>query len=155
MALALDVLPGRLAVCRLDPDAPIALAPARPLSALVRRAGELTVVCAEDAAPPGGRVQGGWRALEVAGPFHLTAVTGVLAALAGALAAAGVSVFAVSTFDTDVLLVQEQVLDDAVAALRAAGHEVRWPRALSGAAPPAPRRWETPRRPGCGAPGGT
>jgi uncharacterized protein len=123
-SLALRVLPGRLAVCRLPGDAEVALPAARPVSALVRRDDELTVVCAESWEPAGARVQGGWRALEVAGPFDLTGVTGVLAGLAGALAQAGVSVFAISSFDTDVLLVQEEALDRAVGALRGAGHFV-------------------------------
>jgi len=65
----------------------------------------------------------GWRALEVAGPLDLT-MTGVMANLAGALAGAGVSLFAVSSYDTDVLLVREAQLAAAVAALRAAGHDV-------------------------------
>jgi uncharacterized protein len=121
---ALAVLPGRLAVCRLPEGSSTELPAARPVSALVRRAGELTVVCAEDEAPAGARVQRGWRALEVDGPFELTGVTGVLAGLAAPLARAGVSVFAMATFDTDVLLVQEEALDHAVAALRAAGHRV-------------------------------
>jgi hypothetical protein len=126
--LALTVLPGRLAVCRL-PDRALAPAPAAPLGAVIRRGDELTVVCAEEDAPAdASSVQGGWRALEVAGPFDLTSVVGVLASLAGPLADAGVSVFVVSTFDTDVLLVQEGALDAAVAALRAAGHSVRGAR---------------------------
>ena len=122
--LALTVRPGRLAVCRLAEDAE-APAPLPPLGAVVRRGSELTVVCGEDDAPAGASsVQGGWRALEVAGPFELTSVVGVLASLAAPLADAGVSVFVVSTFDTDVLLVQEGALDAAVAALRRAGHSV-------------------------------
>ena len=120
---ALAVLPGRLAVCRLPEDTPIELPAARPVSALVARAGELTLVCAEDDAPAGARVQGGWCALEVA-CSDLTGVTGVLAGLATPLAQAGISVFAMATFDTDVLLVQEEALEHAVAALRVAGHRV-------------------------------
>jgi uncharacterized protein len=112
-------------VCRLPGDAEVALGAALPVSAAVRREDEVTVVCAESLVPAGARVQGGWRALEVAGPFDLTGVTGVLAALSSALADAGVSVFAVSSFDTDVLLVQEDALARAVDALRSAGHEVR------------------------------
>jgi uncharacterized protein len=126
---ALRVLPGRLAVCRLPAGTPTELPAARPVSALVVRAGELTVVCGEDHAPAGARVQGGWRALEVAGPFELTGVTGVLAGLAAPLARAGISIFAMATFDTDVLLVQEDALEHAVAALRAAGHRVDDPAA--------------------------
>lgn len=121
----LTVLPGRLAVCRLPAGAEApALPVARPLAAVVRRFDELTVVCAEEDAPPGARVQGGWRALELAGQFDLTGTVGVVAALAAPLAEAGVSVFVVSTFDTDVVLVQEAALEAAVAALLRAGHSV-------------------------------
>lgn len=62
-------------------------------------------------------------ALEVAGPLDF-ALTGVLAGLAVPLAEAGVSIFALATYDTDVLLVREAQLDAAIAALRAAGHDV-------------------------------
>lgn len=62
-------------------------------------------------------------ALEVAGPLDF-ALTGVLAGHAVPLAEAGVSIFALATYDTDVLLVREAQLDAAIAALRAAGHDV-------------------------------
>ena len=65
----------------------------------------------------------GWRVLQVRGPLDFAEV-GVLAALTEALARAGVSVFAVSTFDTDYLLVAGSMLDRAAQALRAAGHAV-------------------------------
>ena len=63
----------------------------------------------------------GWRALRVAGQLDLTE-TGVLASLAAPLAEAGVPIFAISTHDTDYLLVKDEKLEDAVAALTAAGH---------------------------------
>jgi len=68
-------------------------------------------------------VETGWRALTVRGPVEFT-LTGILAALSGALAAAGVPIFALSTFDTDHLLVKDADLDRAIAALREAGHDV-------------------------------
>jgi hypothetical protein len=118
----LQLLDTRLAVCRLEPGAlPSWFSLEPPLSAAVVRAGELTLVCLEGAVPDGVVAEHGWRALEVAGPLDLT-MTGVMAALSGALAAAGVSLFAVSSYDTDVLLVRD--LDGAVAALRSAGHVV-------------------------------
>ena len=114
-----------LAVCRLDPaeGLPPWLALAPPLTAAVVREGELTVVAPQDAVPEGVVAERGWRALEVAGPLDLT-MTGVMAALSGALAEAGVALFAVSSYDTDVLLVRDAQLPAAVAALRAAGHDV-------------------------------
>ena len=65
--------------------------------------------------------QPGWRCLQVAGPLDF-ALTGVLASLAQPLAAAGVSIFAISTYDTDYLLVPDEALDASLAALRSAGH---------------------------------
>jgi hypothetical protein len=120
--LTLTLLPDSLAVCRLGPDEPVpGWAWAGPLAAVVRTPDELSVVCAEAAVPAGVRCERGWRALRVAGPLDFSEV-GVLAALVGPLADAGVSVFAVSTFDTDYLLVRAGQLPAAVAALTAAGH---------------------------------
>ncbi len=81
------------------------------------------MVCAREAVPAGVRCEGGFRCLRVAGTLDF-ALVGVLAALLAPLAAAGVSAFAVSTFDTDYLLVREADLGRAADALRAAGHRV-------------------------------
>lgn len=120
------MLPGELAVAQLDPGAPPP-AWADPsdgaLHAVVRTPGELTVVCDAARVPAGVSAERGWRALEVEGLLDL-ALTGVLAAIAAPLARAGVAIFAVSTFDTDYVLVRSERLADAVAALRAAGHSV-------------------------------
>ena len=96
---------------------------ADPLHAVVRTAAELTVVCGADRVPPDVRAERGWRALAVVGPLDL-ALTGVLLALLEPLAGAGVAIFAVSTYDTDHVLVRADRLGEAVAALRAAGHRV-------------------------------
>ena len=71
--------------------------------------------------PAGIHHEGGWRVLAVRGPLAFE-LTGVLASLASPLAAAGVSIFALSTFDTDYLLVPGDRLETALAALEAAGH---------------------------------
>jgi hypothetical protein len=121
----LALLDIRLAVCRLEPAAgmPAWFALEPPLTAAVVRRRELTLVCPEASVPDGVTAERGWRALEVAGPLDLT-MTGVMAALSGALAGAGVSLFAVSSYDTDVLLVRDAQLADAISALTAAGHDV-------------------------------
>ena len=128
MHLRLRLLPGELAVCRLPADAPIpAWATAAPFFCVVRTADELSVVCAAGRVPTDADatfpVARGWRALRVAGPLDL-ALVGVMARLAVPLADAGVSVLPIATFDTDYLLVRAAQLPPAVAALRAAGHEV-------------------------------
>ncbi len=118
--LTLEVLPGLLAVCRLDasqavPDWVLRL----PFSSITRTGDELSLVLPESLAMPTWRQEGGFRALKVRGPLDFGLV-GVLARLSEALAAAGVSLFALSTFDTDYLLVRDEALARAVAALVAA-----------------------------------
>lgn len=129
----LRVLPGRLAICRLEAGAELpdwagaatspAVAAGDSVLSITRTRAETSIVCPEGRVPEGVRSTGGWRALEVAGPLEFAEV-GVLAALARSLAAAGVSLFALSTYDTDYLLVQADGLERAAAALAAEGHEV-------------------------------
>jgi hypothetical protein len=123
-ALKLRVLAGELAVCRLPAGAPAPTPPpGATLFSITRTPDELSIVCAAADAPAGAQVQTGWRALQVAGPLDF-ALTGILASIAAPLALAGVSLFAVSTYDTDYVLVGADALDAAVAALRDAGHDV-------------------------------
>jgi uncharacterized protein len=119
----LRALPGELAVCRLPADAPAPAPGAGPLSSVTRTADELSIVCPAEDAPAGAEFERGWRALRVAGPLDF-ALTGVLAAVAAPLAEAEVSIFAVSTYDTDYVLVREAALPAAAEALRRAGHDV-------------------------------
>jgi hypothetical protein len=124
-----SVLPETLAIVRLSADA--TLPPWATQSAffsVTRTSDELSVVCAAHQVPPGMSAETGWRALKVAGPFALSEV-GVLAALATPLAKANVSLFVISTFDTDYLLVSENQLPAAIAALRDVGHRVEEHRA--------------------------
>ena len=125
--LTLTVLEGTFAVCRLAGDAPVpSWATAGGFSSITRPPDELSVVCRDGAAPEGIRGERGWRCLRVAGTLPFTAV-GVLAALTAPLAAAGVSVFAASTFDTDYLFVREADLERALKALRGECHDVTNP----------------------------
>jgi hypothetical protein len=122
----LRVLSDRLSVCRLPVDDPWPVPAAGTSFYSVTRTGdEISVVCPEDAAPSGEhvRVEPDWRALEVAGPLDFSMV-GVMAALTAPLADVDVSVFVVSTYDTDYVLVHAAALEKAVEALRAAGHQV-------------------------------
>lgn len=119
----LVVLPGHYAICRLAPDAEWPAWAAGPLVSLTRTPEEVSVVCWADTVPPGTRVEGPWRALRVAGTLEFD-LTGILAGMSGALAAAGVSCFALSTFDTDYLLVRAADLGRAAEALAHAGHAI-------------------------------
>mgnify|MGYP000949911708 CR=1 FL=1 len=90
---------------------------------ITRTPGELSIVGAPSQVREGVRAESGWRALAVDGPLDF-ALTGILASLAGPLAAARISIFALSTFDTDYVLVREPDLPAAVAVLERAGHTV-------------------------------
>lgn len=85
---------------------------------------ETSVVCNAAAVPPGIQTETGWRAFVVAGPLDF-GLTGILLSIAQPLAQAGISIFALSTYDTDYVLVKESNLDKAIAALVAAGHSVQ------------------------------
>ena len=131
-SLTLTVLEERMAVCRLDADADVpAWATAASPFSLTRTADELSVVCPEGLVPHGVRCEKGWRVLGLEGPFEFTEI-GILSAVAAPLAEAGVGLFAVSTFDTDYVLVKEERLGAAANALRGSGHEVRWGRIPAG-----------------------
>ena len=123
--MKLSILPEELAVCRLSSSDPL---PAWALSApgftsFTRTRHELSVVCEETFVPRGVKAERAWRALAVEGPLDF-ALTGILASLSAPLAAARISLFAISTFDTDYLLVRESSLAAATETLRAAGFGV-------------------------------
>ncbi len=123
--LRLVNLPGLFAVCRLDQDAPVpAWASSGEFFSITRTADELSVVCPQSLVPDGVRCERGWRCLRVAGTMDFSMI-GVVASVVTPLADAGISVFVVSTFDTDYLLVKEDDLARATVVLRAAGHDVK------------------------------
>lgn len=123
--LKIRVLPGTFAVCRgaSQEHAP-PVPPAAEFWCWTRTRDETSLVCEEPLAPSAMRVEGGWRLLKLLGPFPFTA-TGILASVLNPLAEAGVGIFAISTFDTDYVLVKAAQLEIAREALRAAGHQVR------------------------------
>jgi len=120
--LALELLPGRLAVAQLSAAAefPVHWDQGSAIFALLRTGEELTVVCAEASVPIGVRQEPGWRAFKVSGLLDFTLV-GILAQIASPLAQAGISIFALSTYNTDYILVKEAFLTQAAQALRQAG----------------------------------
>jgi len=121
---SLNVLADRLAVCRLSPraDIPDWARPAELLS-ITRTQSELSIVCSQRFLPFDVQAERDWRAFEVKGPLDFSLV-GVLAGLATTLAQAGISIFALSTYDTDYLLVKDADFERAALALTAAGHTI-------------------------------
>ena len=122
--MKLAVVGGEFGVARLAPDESTPLWAGRGgFTSVTRTPDELSVVCAADAIPGGVQAERGWSCLRVVGRLDFS-LTGVLASIAGPLADAGVSIFAVSTYDTDYVLVRTDALQAAIGCLRAAGHEV-------------------------------
>jgi hypothetical protein len=130
--LQFRVLTQPLAICRLAaraeiPEGLLNAAFSAQVCALVRTPEELSLVVSEEARSagrllPGARVEPGWIALQLRGPFPFS-LTGVLASFLQPLAEAKIPIFAISTFDTDYVLIKRENLETAVTALRAAGHE--------------------------------
>lgn len=121
----LSLQPGRLAVCQLAPEAPVPAWASGKASfcSITRTSEELSIVCPENLVPADVKQETGWRALKVNGPLDF-ALTDILASVAGPLAQAGVSIFALSTYNTDYVLVKDTQVTLAVKALQAAGHTV-------------------------------
>jgi hypothetical protein len=123
-SLSLSVLPERLAICRLSPDEPIPeLLAHTPFWSATRTDEELSIVVPEEAVPACWKAERGWRCLKVLGLFDFS-LTGILASVAVPLDRAGVSIFAISTHNTDYILVKDSDLRRAKRVLVASGHSV-------------------------------
>jgi hypothetical protein len=122
--LTLILLPDEMVVARLSADAALPdWALAASFVSITRTPDELSILCPASHAPDDIQAERGWRCLQVAGPLDFSLV-GMLASLLGPLQEAGVSVFALSTYDTDYLLMKNTQLSRALKALRAAGHHI-------------------------------
>lgn len=113
-----------LAICRLDPTSAVpAWAAMGPFTSVTRTPDELSIVTDARAVPEVIQADTGWRAIQLMGPFDFNLV-GIMLAVLAPLAEAGVSILAVSTFDTDYVLVKAAQVDAAIAVLTRAGHAV-------------------------------
>ena len=123
--LTLTILPERFAVCRLDREEEL---PDWGLEAsfysVTQTHDELSVICPEDRVPTEIVCEKGWRAIKFEGPFEFDLV-GILNSVTVPLAEAQISIFALSTYDTDYVLVKEAQLEAAISILSGCGHVVR------------------------------
>ena len=119
--LKMEVLPGEFSIHQYPPAAAV---PEAVLTCsfynICRTRDELSIVCRDNIALESPRCEKNWSCIKVIGPLEF-GLTGILAHLAGLLAEAGISLFALSTFDTDYLLVKTDRLAAAVDALQAGG----------------------------------
>jgi hypothetical protein len=123
--LPLQVLADTLAICRLPADArvPVWATYTRRFLTISRTVEELSITALQSAVPVGVRCERDYRALRVKGQLPPDLV-GILLSMAEPLARAGLSIFAISTYDTDYVLVKQRDLPAAITALRGAGHEI-------------------------------
>jgi uncharacterized protein len=123
-AIVYTVLDEKYCVVKLPAGSP---APAIPIDgelfSVTKTEEEVSVVCEEMSAPVGAQVERNWRALKVQGPLEFE-LKGVLVSLLQPLADAKVSAFALSTYNTDYILVKQYHLNDALRALELAGHRL-------------------------------
>ena len=120
----LEQFPEKLAVVRLGPGAEVpSWAESSSLFSVTATALETSVVCAMRSVPKKAKQAGPFIAFAVQGPLDF-ALTGVLSTLLLPLAAAEISVFTISTFDTDWVLVPINDADRAAEEWRRSGHEV-------------------------------
>lgn len=124
--LTLELLPETLAICRLAADSPVpdwALS-SREFLTISRTPEELSITAVHRVVPAALKCERDYRAFRVRGPLAMELV-GILASIANPLAEAKISIFAISTYDTDYVLVKAADLDTAVDVLQRAGHQVK------------------------------
>ncbi len=121
--LTLEVLTETFAICRLGADQPIPVWATGNVVAITRTPNELSIVCPQAQVPAAIQCEPDWRCLRVADQLDF-AMVGVIASLTRTLASANISVFVISTFETDYLLVKEADLHAAVESLTSDGHSI-------------------------------
>ena len=125
--MLLQIIEGKFSVCKVENLRAVNFHV--PWLFVGKTDAEISVVCLTVDVPHATLArEDGWRALRIAGQMDF-GLTGVLAGLSSTLAQAGISIFALSTFDTDYILVKAENLDLAVSALEAKGYSVERPLA--------------------------
>lgn len=116
-------LAGAYTIVQLPPDTPVpAWAAKGEFTSITRAANELSIVCQVDNLPPDVDTPHRWVCLKLEGPFPFSQ-TGVLLSFIEPLSTKDIAIFAISTYDTDFVFIQEEFVARALAILRDAGHE--------------------------------
>jgi hypothetical protein len=123
MNFTLKLLPDTFAICRLDPDAPTPDWEQGEFVSITRTPEELSIVCRQVDVPDDVQSEREWRCLRIVGTLDFSLV-GVIAMITKAMADASISVFVMSTYDTDYLLVKEADVERAVEALEEVGNRM-------------------------------
>lgn len=123
--LIMRVLKGDFAVCRLDntemiPD----WSKNSEFFSITKTSEELSIVCSQDNIPKDIKCEKDWRVIKIEGPLDFSLI-GILASISTTLARSGISIFAISTYDTDYILVKRKDIDNTINALLSEGHKIR------------------------------
>ena len=124
--LTFIILRETFAICRLNKDAPIPdWAFQGGLFSVTRTKDELSIVCPQINVPKGILCNQGWSCLKVKGPLDLSS-TGIISSIAATLERENISLFSISTYDTDYVMVKEKDLEKGILALTEAGQKIQW-----------------------------
>ncbi len=124
LVVVFSVLDGKYCVAKLPADAIVTPIPVdRELYSVTRTTEEISIICLETEAPENSQIERNWRVLKVQGPLEFS-LKGVLVSLLSPLADAKIGVFALSTYNTDYILVKQYHLSKALSALVLAGHRL-------------------------------
>lgn len=122
--LKIKLLKERFGVCRLDKNE---LIPEwiknSDFYSVTKTLDELSIVCSQDSIPSGIKCEKDWRTLEIEGPLEFSLI-GILSSISTILAEKGISIFAISTYDTDYILVKDKDINDAIDALSIEKYEI-------------------------------
>ena len=118
-------LPGTYAIVRLVMGAPVPeWATKGDFTSITRTSDELSVVCPTENLPRDVQSSHRWICFKIEGPFAFS-LTGVLLSFIVPLSTNSIPIFAISTYDTDYVLIQEEWAGRAIGELQNAGHELR------------------------------
>lgn len=124
--ISLKKLDQEFAICKLAPDS---LIPdwiwESSFYTITKTADELSLVCEQDKVipHPSMKQENGWKCLQVVGPLDFS-LTGILSSIAQPLADNKISIFAISTYDTDYILIKKEHFEDAQDVLQKNGFAI-------------------------------
>jgi hypothetical protein len=122
--LTMKLLKEKYGVCRLDKNELIPeWAQKSNFFSITRTSDELSIVCSQKDIPSGIKFEGDWKILKIEGPLDFSLV-GILASISRILAQKGISIFAISTYDTDYILVKDDDMDTSIESLITERYEV-------------------------------
>lgn len=122
--LTMQLLRDSFSVCRLDKGQDIpSWAYEGDFFSITKTNDELSIVCKQENVPDDVISESDWRGLKVLGPLDFSLI-GILAAISKILAESGISIFAISTYDTDYILLKEEHLSAGMNALESNNYKI-------------------------------